>query len=66
MFLAATLEAYASGLDHKEANALNFTVTAIEDLGTSHVIAAADNVEVAWAAYSGAVPKQVHGKLILH
>lgn len=34
MFLAMALEGYASWLDQKEAKALTFTVTAIEDLGT--------------------------------
>ncbi len=47
MFLAMALEGSASWLDQKEANALNVTVTAIDDLGASRVIAAADNVEVA-------------------
>ena len=41
-------------------------MTAIDDFGGARVIAAADNVEVAWAAYSAAIPKQGHGKLILH
>lgn len=66
MFLAMALEGYAGWLDHKEASVLNFTVTAIDDLGVSRVIAAADNVEVAWAAYSAAVPKQTRGRLMLH
>ncbi len=29
-------------------------------------IAAADNIEVAWAAYSSAVPKHARGRLVLH
>jgi hypothetical protein len=66
MFLAMALEGYANWLDQQEANALNFTVTAIDDRGTSRVVAAADNVEVAWAAYSAAIPKQTHGRLVLH
>jgi hypothetical protein len=66
MFLAMALEGYASSLDHQQASALNFTVTAIDDVGTSRVIAAADNVEVAWAAYSASIPKQTRGRLVLH
>lgn len=66
MFLAMALEGYASWLDQREANALTFTVTAIDDLGTSRVIAAADNIEVAWAAYSAAIPKQTRSRLVLH
>jgi hypothetical protein len=66
MFLAMALEGYASWLDDKEAKTLNFTVTAIDDLATSRVIAGADNVEVAWAAYSAAIPKQTRGRLVLH
>jgi len=66
MFLAMALEGYASWLDQREAKALTFTVTAIDDLGTSRVVAAADNVEVAWAAYSAAIPKQARGRLVLH
>jgi hypothetical protein len=41
-------------------------VTAFDDLGTSRVVAAADNVEVAWAAYSAAIPKQARGGSVLH
>ena len=66
MFLAMALEGYASWLDHNEASALTFTVTAIDDIGTGRVIAAANNIEVAWAAYSAAIPKQKHGTLRLH
>jgi hypothetical protein len=66
MFLAMALEGYANWLDQKEAKALNFTVTAIDDLGTSRVVAAAENVEVAWAAYSAAIPKHTRGCLVLH
>jgi hypothetical protein len=47
MFLAIALQGHVSRLDRKEAKALNFTVTAIDDLGASRVIAAAANVEVA-------------------
>ena len=66
MFVAMALEGYANWLDQKQASELTFTVTTIDDFGGSRVIAAADNVEVAWAAYSAAIPKQSHGKLILH
>lgn len=66
MFVAMALEGYASWVDQKEAMVLNFTVTAIDDLGTSRVIAGADNVEVAWAAYGAAIPKQTRGGLVLH
>lgn len=65
LFLAMALEGYASWLDHNEASALIYTVTAIDDVG-SRVIAAANNVDVAWAAYSAAIPKQKHGRLVLH
>lgn len=66
MFLAMALEGYASSLDHQAAGALNFTVTAIDDFGASRVVAAADNIEVAWAAYSAAISKQTRGRLVLH
>ncbi|MGJ0532072.1 hypothetical protein [Methylocystis sp.] len=60
------LEGYADLLDSREAAKLTFTVTAIDDCGHSNVIAAANNVEIAWAAYSAAIPKQTHGRLLLH
>jgi hypothetical protein len=66
MFVAMALEGYADWLDTREAAKLTFTVTAIDDSGHANVIAAANNIEVAWAAYSAAVPKQTHGRLLLH
>lgn len=66
MFVAMALEGYADLLDSRETAKLTFTVTAIDDSGHSSVIAAANNVEIAWAAYSAAIPKQVHGRLLLH
>ncbi|WP_424376418.1 hypothetical protein [Methylocystis silviterrae] len=66
MFVAMALEGYADLLDSREAAKLTFTVTAIDDCGHSSVIAAANNVEIAWAAYSAAMPKQTHGRLLLH
>jgi hypothetical protein len=66
MFVAMALQGYVNRLDQKKANALNFTVTAIDDLGAPRVIAAADHVEVAWAAYSAAIQKQTRGRLVLH
>jgi len=50
MFVAMALEGYADLLDSREATKLTFTVTAIDDSGHSSVIAAANNVEIAWAA----------------
>jgi hypothetical protein len=66
MFVAMALEGYADLLDSREGAKLTFTVTAIDDRGHSSVIAAANNIEIAWAAYSAAVPKQAHGRLLLH
>ena len=66
MFVAMALEGYADLLDSREAAKLTFTVTAIDDCGHSSVIAAANNVEIAWAAYSAAIPKHTHGRLLLH
>lgn len=66
MFVAMALEGYADLLDARQAAALTFTVTAVDDLDHARVIAAADNIEVAWAAYSAAVPKQTRGRLVLH
>lgn len=60
------LEGYASWLDDREASNLTFTITVVDDMDHSRVIAAADNIEVAWAAFSAAAPKQKVGKLILH
>lgn len=66
MFVAMALERYADLLDARQAAALSFSVTAVDDLDHARVIAAADNIEVAWAAYSAALPKQSRGRLILH
>jgi len=66
MFVAMALEGYADLLDARQAAALTFTVSAVDDLDQARVIAAADNIEVAWAAYSAAVPKQTRGRLVLH
>lgn len=66
MFVAMALEGYADLFDSREPAKLTFTVTAVDDCGHSSVIAAADNIEVAWAAYSAAIPKQTHGRLLLH
>lgn len=66
LFLSMALEGYASWLDDHETNKLTFTVTAIDDMDHARVIAAADNIEVAWAAFSAATPKQNVGSLILH
>lgn len=66
MFVAMALEGYADFLDSNATTKLTFTVTAIDEFEHGCVIAAADNIEVAWAAYSAAVPKQTHGRLILH
>ena len=66
MFVAMALEGYADLLDSREATKLTFTVTAIDDSGHANVIAAANNIEVAWAAYSAAISKQTHGRLLLH
>lgn len=64
MFPAIARGGYASWLDDKEAKALDFTVTAIDDRRASRIIAVANNVT--WAAYSAAIPKQTHGRLVLH
>lgn len=66
MFLAMALDGYADRLDDQEAKTLNFTVTAFNDGGTANVIAAAENIEVALAAYNAAIPKQSRGRLVLH
>lgn len=66
MFVAMALEGYADWLDSRESAKLTFTVTAVDDSGHSSVIAAANNIEIAWAAYSAAIPKQTHGRLLLH
>ena len=66
MFVAMALEGYADWLDTREVAKLTFTVTAIDDSGHANVIAAANNVEIAWAAYSASIPKQTHGRLLLH
>ena len=66
MFLAMALEGYASWIDHGEAQKLTFGITAVDDLERSRIIAAADNIDVAWAAFSAAIPKQTVGRLILH
>jgi ABC-type Fe3+ transport system substrate-binding protein len=50
MFVSMALEGYAELLDSKEATSLTFTVSAFDEFGQSHVIAAANNSEVAWAA----------------
>ena len=66
MFVAMALEGYADFLDSNATTKLTFTVTAIDEFEHGRVIAAADNIEVAWAAYSAAVPKQTRGRLVLH
>ncbi len=66
MFVAMALEGYADFLDSSAMTKLTFTVTAIDEFEHGRVIAAADNVEIAWAAYSAAIPKQTHGRLLLH
>lgn len=66
MFVAMALEGYADFLDGNATTKLTFTVTVIDEFEHSRVIAAADNIEVAWAAYSAAVPKQTRGRLVLH
>jgi hypothetical protein len=48
MFVAMALEGYADLLDARQAAALTFTVTAFDDRGHSSVIAAANNIEIAW------------------
>jgi hypothetical protein len=66
MFVAMALEGYADLLDSNATTKLTFTITAIDEFEHGRVIAAADNIEVAWAAYSAAIPKQTHGCLVLH
>jgi len=66
MFVAMALEGYADWLDSNAMTKLTFTVTAIDEFEHGRVIAAADNIEVAWAAYSAAIPKQTRGRLVLH
>lgn len=66
MFVAMALEGYAALLDSNATTKLTFTVTAIDEFEHGRVIAAADNIEVAWAAYSAAVPKQTSGRIVLH
>lgn len=66
MFVAMALEGYADFLDSNATTKLTFTVTAIDEFEHGRVIAAADNIEVAWAAYSAAVPKQMSGRIVLH
>lgn len=66
MFVAMALEGYADLLDSNATTKLTFTITAIDEFEHGRVIAAADNIEVAWAAYSAAIPKQTHGRLLLH
>lgn len=66
MFVAMALEGYADLLDSNAMTKLTFTVTAIDEFEHGRVIAAADNIEVAWAAYSAVVPKQTRGRIVLH
>ena len=66
MFVAMALEGYADLLDSNATTKLTFTVTAIDEFEHGRVIAAADNIEVAWAAYSAAIPKHTRGRLVLH
>ncbi len=54
LFVGMALEGYATLLDGREAAGLAFVVTATDSSGTSEVIAAANDLDVAVAAFKAA------------
>lgn len=64
-FVGLALHSHADLLDGKAAVTLNYTIEHIDEQGGSEIVAAAENVGVAWAAFHAAIPTRPHGRLLL-